>query len=402
MLHPPSSRLDPFPVAALKLLSRSQLCSVLLAGALGLAAAFSAAQTPPASDTPAAPTVRDTPDQVEIPGAADKPAPPDAAKRSAGDVDVALVLPLDAAPYARAADAVRAGFLAAAEAAGSRLKIRVFPHGNDEVLTAFEAARASGATVIVGPLVRDDVRTVASMSLELPMTLALNQLDDVTDAPPTFYSFALGVESDGRTIARRMRADNAQNIAVISADTLLMNRLAVAFTAEWTQGGGAVPDMHGFVATPEALIALRREIVKKRPDAALLALDGGSATQIKPYLGSTRAYASGLMFERDSPATLRDLDGLIIVEIPWLVVPQAPQFANLPRKEFASVALTRLYALGLDAFRVAQALRDGTSERLSFEGATGQITLGDGRSFQRDGLLAVFRAGQLVPLDGAR
>ena len=380
-------------MAAIAISSRPRSWALLVGATLLLAAAFSAAQTPPASTAPTAAAGRVSPEPAPAPEAADKPA---------SEVDVAIVLPLESAQYARAADAVRAGFLAAAEASGAKLRIRIFAHGDDGVLPAFEAASASGARIVVGPLVRDDVRTVASLSLALPLTLALNQLDDLADVPPTMYSFALGVEGDGRMIARRMRTDNAQAIAVINADTPLMKRLVGAFAAEWLQGGGAVPSVHGFVPTPTALVAIRREFVKRPPAAALLALDGAGATLAKPYLGTTRAYASGLVFERETSALMRDLDGLVIVEIPWLVTPQAPQFANLPRKEFPSVALTRLYALGLDAFRVAQTLREGMPERLSFEGATGLVTLGDGRQFQREGVFAVFRAGQLAPLDGAR
>ena len=111
--------------------------------ALAAAAAFSVAQTPPASD------VRDAPAESRGPA----PAPP--------TVDIALVLPLESPAYARAADAVRAGFMAAADAAGARPAHRL-PHGEDGVLPAFEAARAAGARVIVGPLVRDDVKIVAS------------------------------------------------------------------------------------------------------------------------------------------------------------------------------------------------------------------------------------------------
>jgi len=366
---------------------------MLMGATLLLAAAFSAAQTPPASNDPAAAPIRAGTEPAPVPEPADKPAP---------EVDVAIVLPLESAQYGRAAEAVRAGFMAAAEASATRPRIRVFPHGDDGVLTAFEAARATGAKVIVGPLVRDDVRTVASLSLDLPMTLVLNQLDELAGTPSTLYSLALGVEGDGRLIARRMRTDNAQAIAVVNADTPLMKRLVGAFAAEWSQGGGAVPGVYDFVATPEALVTLRRAFVRQRPDAALLALDGSSATLAKPYLGTTRTYASGLVFERVTPAVMRDLDGLVIVEIPWLVTPHAAQFANLPRKEFGSIALTRLYALGLDAFRVAQTLREGAPERLNFEGATGQVTLGEDRQFQREGVFAVFRAGQLAPLDRAR
>ncbi len=345
------------------------------------AAAFAIAQTPPARDTAilqAGPAPRVTP------------------------VDIALVLPLEAPSFARAAEAVQAGFLAAAEAAGDRLRTRVIPHGEDGVLAAFEVARDAGAWVVVGPLARDDVKTVSELSLELPYTVALNQLDETTTPPERLYTFALSIDSDARQIARRMRADAAKNVAVINANTSLMQRFAAAFATQWLAEGGSAPGVYEFEATPAALGQLRREITKNPPDAALFALDSVGATRAKPYLGTKRAYASGLVFEREGQAVTRDLDGLILVEIPWLVTPNAPQFARLPRREFASAALTRLYALGLDAYRVAQAFRDGPPQRFTLDGATGQVTLVDGRQFAREANFAVYRAGQLSPLDGAR
>ena len=51
---------------------------------------------------------------------------------------IALVLPLTSPDYARAAEAVRDGFLAAAEAAGAKGRVKVIPHGNDDVVAAFD------------------------------------------------------------------------------------------------------------------------------------------------------------------------------------------------------------------------------------------------------------------------
>ena len=377
------------------------LLSRLAGLALAAAAAFSAAQAPPASDAPAPATPA---------AGAEVPATPPSAS-----VDIALVLPLDAPAYARAADAVRAGFLAAAEAAGSGApRMKVFAHGDDGVLPAMAAAQSAGAKVIVGPLTRDDVRVVASMALELPYTIVLNQLDDGTSAPPRLYTFALAIDSDARLIARRVHAEAPAagpggaaaapaGVVVLGADTPLLKRFAGAFASEWTMAGGAAPGAYSFVPTPDAMTAMRRELARKPPTAVLLALDGAGATYAKPYLGTLPAYASGLVFERDVPAAARDLDGLMLVEIPWIVDPSAPQFAALPKRDYASAALTRLYALGLDAFRVAQAFADGgPPERFSLEGATGQVTLVDNHQFAREGRLAVFRTGQLMPLDGPR
>ena len=103
------------------------------------------------------------------------------------------------------------------------------------------------------------------------------------------------------------------------------------------------------------MTAMRRELVRKTPNAVLLALDSTSATLAKPYLGTMPAYASGLVFERETQAVTRDLDGLVLVEIPWIIAPDARAVRAVFRSsEFASAALTRLYALGLDAYRVAQ------------------------------------------------
>jgi len=316
--------------------------------------------------------------------------------------DFALVLPLDTPAYARAADAVRAGFLAAAGAAGALDRCTVIAHGEDGVIGAFDAAKARGARVIVGPLVRDDLKTIAIAGGDWPLTIALNQLDDGMALPPRTYSLALTVESDARVIARRALDDGVKAVDVIEGASALMRRLASAFTAEWIAGGGGAPAAHAVEPTVASLGILRRTLGKAQPDAVVLAMDGDRAALVKPYLGPVTAYASGLVFERPQAAVARDLDNVRVVEIPWIVAPDAPAFERLPRREVGGAALTRLYALGLDAFRAAQAFVDGAPDRLELDGAIGHLTLGDNRQFQREGRLAVYRDGQLVPLDPTR
>ena len=85
---------------------------------------------------------------------------------------IALVLPLTSGTYGRASVAVKDGFLAAAAAANEHTL--VIAHGDNDVETAFAQAREAGARVIVGPLVRDDVKAIAVMGVESPLVLALN------------------------------------------------------------------------------------------------------------------------------------------------------------------------------------------------------------------------------------
>ena len=147
------------------------------------------------------------------------------------------------------------------------------------------------------------------------------------------------------------------------------------------------------------LTQMRRNLARAMPDAVLLAVDGNDAALVKSFIGAIPAYASGLVFERPEPAVVRDLNDVRIVEIPWLVTPDAPQFANYPRRDFGSASLDRLYALGLDAFRVSQAFGVDPPERFTLDGATGTVVLNDARIFVREGRLAVYRDGKLVPLD---
>ena len=339
-------------------------------------------------------------------GAPPEPASPEVAPRenrpppAATDL-TALVLPLDVPAYARAADAVRAGFLAAAEAAGAKDKCIVIGHKDDGVLAAFEQARLRGVRVIVGPLLRDDLKTVAIGEANLPWTIALNRLEDGTPLPPAVYAFPLAVESDARAIARRAQADGVRAIDVIASDPPLMKRMAGAFTSEWIAGGGAPPAALRFDPSPDALTLMRRNLTRAIPDAVVLAVDGNDAALAKPFIGTLPAYASGLLFERPDVAVVRDLNDVRIVEVPWLVTPEAPEIAKFPRTDLGSAALDRLYALGIDAFRVSQAFTDDPPDRFELDGATGHITLVDGRQFAREGRFGVYRDGRLIPLDAA-
>ena len=60
----------------------------------------------------------------------------------------------------------------------------------------------------------------------------------------------------------------------------------------------------------------------------------------------------------------------------------------------ASLELERLYALGIDAFRIAQGLLDGKREPL--DGVTGRLTPGSDRYYVRELTRAQFIDGKLV------
>jgi uncharacterized protein len=367
------------------------------------ASAFCAAQQPATSARiTVAPEVPNPslaiPGKSQPPGPAKPiPAPPKPVPRDV--TDIALVLPLQSPDYARAAEAVRDGFLAAAEAAGELRRVRVIGHADGNVVGGFEGAKSLGARVVVGPLVRDDLRALAASDRSLPLTLALNQLDEGAALPPQIYTLALAVESDARVLARRMRADNVQKTIVIGGDAPLMKRFANAFAGEWLLAGGGPPQGFAFDASVDGLSVLRRELAKTAADGALIALDGPPAALARSFVPRLPAYASSLVNQGLEPATARDLEGVMFVDLPWIVTPNHPSLSKLPRRPRENLVLERLYALGLDAFEIARGFTDGVPERLQIAGATGRLTLAEGRYFVREGTLAVFRQGLVVPAD---
>jgi outer membrane PBP1 activator LpoA protein len=336
--------------------------------------------------------------KTDVPSGAPADASPPAPLAPTRDgAAIALVLPLESPDFGRAADAVRAGFLAAAALA--RAKPLVITHADGGVQDAFTKARAAGARVIVGPLLRDDVKWLVSNADSLPWTIALNQLDEAAPLPEHVVALTLSVESDARQIARRVNADGARNVAMVGVDTALSKRFAAAFIGEWILlGNGPVSDI-AFERAPQALSSMRTAVMKNPVDAIVLALDAADAVIAKPYFGQLPVYAGSQVNDRLSSAAMRDLDNVRFVDIPWITDPTAPELVRIPRRDYPSPVFERLYALGIDAFRVARAFVDGAPRSLEFDGATGRISLDASGQLIRDGKLMQFRGGEIVPAD---
>ncbi|MDQ6916922.1 MAG: penicillin-binding protein activator [Pseudomonadota bacterium] len=338
-----------------------------------------------------------------------RPLPPaEAAPRAASDV-IALLLPLESAAYRPAAEAVRAGFLAAAVRAGVASRVRVIGHGDDGVLPALAAAADAGVALVVGPLTRDDLKTVIAMAPSRPRMLALNQTDDGSAPPENVYALALSFDSDAAQLARAALADGARSVAVIASSGALQRRFAAAFGTEWQSAGRAPLMQFAFDANPVLLGQFRRELASRPPDAVLLAIDGDDIALAKSFLPPGRVYAVSHIADDLPPTMLRDLEGVRYVEIPWIAMPQdlaptAPTApAAPPRIRYESPLQERLYALGLDALALAQMLAEPVPpDRVELDGATGHLSLMPSRTFARQGTMMVIHDGRTMPEPAGR
>jgi outer membrane PBP1 activator LpoA protein len=103
------------------------------------------------------------------------------------------------------------------------------------------------------------------------------------------------------------------------------------------------------------------------------------------------------------------MNGVRLIDMPWQLQPDHTAVMVYPRPvvnpdQKRSPDMERLYALGIDAYRVA---REIALSRPSFEldGVTGKLKVSFGRGaarFQRIEPTAVYRDGMVVPLPGAQ
>ena len=320
---------------------------------------------------------------------------------------VALLLPLSSTAFARLADSLREGFASAAQHdAGPPIDITVHPTTEDpaNVAAAYDEALAQGVRLIVGPLTRNGVSALALRAQPGTPVLALNGPDNDAALPAEFYVFSLQVEAEARQIARIAFEDGRRSALTLSDQQALGQRLLRAFREEFSRLGGKIAADFLYRTTTADLMALREASGSGKFDCAFVTLDGRRTRLVRSYIeGTGQIYATSQVLEGPVDR-LRDaeLNGVRFVGMPWLLQPDHPAVMTYARSSAAAPAATdfeRLYAFGIDAYRLAADLaRGGEIANTALDGVTGRITLGADRHFVRELTPAQFVDGRPIPL----
>ena len=318
---------------------------------------------------------------------------------------IALLLPLQSAIFGSAAEAVQQGFFAAANYKRQMLPVRVYSNfdENINVVAVYRQAIANGARAVVGPLTRNGVSALAAEQ-DIPVpTLALN----IVEGPfaPQLYFFGMAVEAEARQIAQLAKQQGLHQAIIITTRAQLSQRLQTAFEEEWT---GPDYGMDNGMANDGMDRGILREIEYNDDPAVFadiagiadtmvfLAADAEKARLIRPYLpNKLPVYATSQIFVgNDNILTNYDLNGIRFVDMPWLLQPDHQAVMIYPRTNPPlSADRERLYALGIDSFRLIQLmLADKINTALPLDGVSGQIQL-SGHNFQHIAIPAVFAQG---------
>ena len=300
------------------------------------------------------------------------------------------------------------GFLAAASSQRHSLPIKVYGSLDEsqDIVALYQQAVANGAVAVAGPLTRDGVTALtAHAEIKIP-TLALNLAD--SKGAYNLYFFGLSMEAEARQAAQLAAAAKLRYATIVSTNTPLTKRLSQAFSEEWKALGGSITAeiLFNDDLAVLALLPTAPGDIAPDPDApptiapgnmVFLAADAEKARMIRPYLNAALPiYATSQLFSGNADTLANyDLNDIRFVDMPWLLQPDHPAVMIYPR---ANPPLgpdrERLYALGIDAFRLLQILYDNSYRTtLPLDGVTGRILLTNDNQFHRNAIPAQIRQG---------
>lgn len=305
--------------------------------------------------------------------------------------------------------------------------VKIYDTDSKPLATLLAQAQADGMDLIVGPLLKGDVATLATANTPLNI-LALNELDTPIARPNVCY-FSLSPEDEARNAAQFIRQDNKTAPLVLTPDNSFGRRIAQSFADEWQKNGGGVVlhqtfsgnpgsslSLTGVPVQPASSAAVQPEgtMVQPQPvsggvDSVYIIATSDQLIYIKPALefatsarGRPAFYASSRSNKAGTGKDFQfEMEGLKLTDIP-LIAGGNPQLLSQAAGKFGNdYTRVRLYAMGMDAWRLANQFGDMQRHTLRMNGASGDITVTDNCTVYRHLPWLVFKQGNLAPLGAA-
>lgn len=322
---------------------------------------------------------------------------------------IAVLLP-NSGQYATAGKAIRNGLATAyrlAASAAPQPALKYYDSDSGDIVALYKQAVADGAKQVIGPLVKEQIQTLAdSGELSVPV-LALNHVENLSKA--NLYQFGLSPIDDAEQLALKARRDGLQNAVLLTPETPQGQRIRHYLMSAWQAAGGAVlgvqsydPKSRDFSAVVKALLAPSVNAAgEKQALAVFISAGPEQAREIAPQLHYSQSselavYAMPNIYSgRPNPAKDTDLGKITFCDVPWLFgeVYGGPlsQQALQSAWQGLSDSQIKLVALGVDAFNLLGQL--GQLSTASYAGATGRLALNGENRITRKLACAEFKAG---------
>ncbi|GGA83368.1 penicillin-binding protein activator [Neiella marina] len=148
--------------------------------------------------------------------------------------DVAVILPLSG-KYKSQGHALRNGMLQAVlDDLESPTQLHFYDSGRNTIADLYQQIQQDGHSIIVGPLLKPNVRTLLEIADESMQVLALNQVDDDQQSAAV-SSFALSPELEGSNTATFFIDQGIEHPLVLQANGSSYQRITRSFEQAWQQ-----------------------------------------------------------------------------------------------------------------------------------------------------------------------
>lgn len=308
---------------------------------------------------------------------------------------IAILLP-QTGKFAKAGQTVREGFLNAYYnnlSPEQQQNIKFYDTSKNNLNTIYQQAVTDGADVIIGPLAKSEVQQLSSRSLEKP-TIALNYSSSTRSTSTNLFEFGLLPEDDARQLAARARHAGLARALIIAPQDAWGQRLTTAFISAWKNNQGSIVDTYYFSKKSDFNADIAR-LLKVNPsadrklmkttknkdelsqqrrqdfDTIILFAQPNEARTITPllhfyYVNNIPIYTTAAAYNKNSPESEVDLNGVMICDIPWNMRQQ--------HKTDDEIQSDRLYAVGQDAYLLSQSIqRLTTLPNFPIYGTTGAL-----------------------------
>ena len=332
-------------------------------------------------------------------------------------------------PTSQPAEAPQAQAVAATPANPSA-ELKIYDTTTQPMSQLLAQVQQDGATIVVGPLLKDNVEQVIKSNTSLNV-LALNQPEKIESRANICY-FALSPEDEARDAAHHIHDQGKQTPLLLVPRGALGDRVVTAFANEWLKlGGGTVlqqrlgstAELRGSVnsgislsGTPVSTLPSGQDSALGSPsdvpvsstggvDAAYILATPEQIAYIKPMIALRNGSQSGVTLYASSrsaqgtsgPDFRLEMEGLQYSEIPML----AGSNPALQQQALAAVrndySLARLYAMGADAWSLANHFSQMRQvPGFELNGNTGDLTATQDCVINRKLSWLKYQGGQIV------
>jgi uncharacterized protein len=339
---------------------------------------------------------------------------------------IAVLLP-ESGPYADAGKAVKAGFLAAHSRDNNSSKPELHFYDTEKAKPAelYQKAVNEGAKLVIGPLNKESIQSLANSAILNIPVLALNHVPDLNKQ--NLYQFALSPMDDVAEITQKAESDGHKKALLLAPENDQSKRVVNYFASSWQSQGGSIlekktydPKTADYSTTIKKLLNLdesderfrkilsyfpaAKSVPRKRQDADVIFLSAyskegrviNSQLQLQ-QAGNLAVYAMPTIYSgivdsvSDNP-----LNGITFCDMPWLF--NAAYGGELSMMSLRNIwsqfpnTYIRLLAMGIDAYHLGAKLPTlGTTQ---YSGATGNLSLTSGNRIKRSLVCAKFVLGQ--------